>query len=464
MKKNNTRGAKHGPSERQRMYCKVKAVLQKNSSTQAWRIEINTWKMARIRHIPKVFVTHPVDRGAIFWIRQDCFGRPFIRRNKTWKNSECKTLGVLRLNQDGAQQPPNPRPDFAQAKRECKRMQRWTCEKESTRILTTSSWSTIKTTKRTSVRRNRRAWLSSRSSNRLAVLQFRVTGALSHSPSSTNWDRNNWVAFFRTSFGCREIHFPTTDGGCEQNTRSYSMYRCAQCVSTSHCTVWPLFITRTRLAQDCKPWCAWNILSSTCHVSFFAAPDTDHQHKLSLTYLSNLTVILSFSPKPVDSRSMCALRRFTAELRFLGSPIAHRLWAQKDRARQESWGWTSRSNTRQNYGRWLSKSNHWRYGWIWKNWCQVVVLQPVTETLRLWFSRKHWWLGPRRRTITRDAGFTAENTGARRKLWFISKTQSFRETWCNVFIWPWTNSKHVLSKKPKQRTRRPVREWCSFWF
>ena len=41
-----------------------------------------------------------------------------------------------------------------------------------------------------------------------------------------------------------------------------------------------------------KPWCAQNNLSSTRHVSFFAAPDTDHQHKFSLTCLSNLTVVL----------------------------------------------------------------------------------------------------------------------------------------------------------------------------
>ena len=41
---------------------------------------------------------------------------------------------VLRLNQDGAQQPLNQRPDFAQAKRECKKNARRTCEKDSTRI------------------------------------------------------------------------------------------------------------------------------------------------------------------------------------------------------------------------------------------------------------------------------------------------------------------------------------------
>ena len=60
---------------------------------------------------------------------------------------------------------------------------------------------------------------------------------------------------FRTSFGCWVINFPITDGECEQNTHSYSMYRCAQCVSTSNCTVCSLFITRTRVAQDCERLC-----------------------------------------------------------------------------------------------------------------------------------------------------------------------------------------------------------------
>ena len=41
---------------------------------------------------------------------------------------------VLRLNQDGAQQPRNQRLEFAQAKRECKRMHDEHCEKDSTRI------------------------------------------------------------------------------------------------------------------------------------------------------------------------------------------------------------------------------------------------------------------------------------------------------------------------------------------
>ena len=52
-------------------------------------------------------------------------------------------------------------------------------------------------------------------------------------------------------------------------------------------------------------------LSSTCHVSFFAAPDTDHKHKLSLTdftHFSYLSDGLIFTNKPNDSQPIYTLR------------------------------------------------------------------------------------------------------------------------------------------------------------
>ena len=87
-------------------------------------------------------------------------------------------------------------------------------------------------------------------------------------------------------------------------------------------------LTRTRVAQgrtaqDLHASVSQNDLSSTCHVSFRAAPDTVHQHKFSHTYLSNLTVVLSHTLKPVDARSIHTLRRFTAEWRILENPISH---------------------------------------------------------------------------------------------------------------------------------------------
>ena len=128
---------------------------------------------------------------------------------------------------------------------------------------------------------------------------------------------------FRTSFSCREMNFPITDESCEQNTHSYSMYRCAQCVSTSHCTVWSLSITRTRVAQvlricmptsstlvPCRTW-HWpqaHVLSLTSPISQSSSP----------THPS----LLSHDPSVHcdDSRRSCS----SSDL-----PISHTLWAQR---------------------------------------------------------------------------------------------------------------------------------------
>ena len=66
-------------------------------------------------------------------------------------------------------------------------------------------------------------------------------------------------------------------------------------------------------------FCVSKELSSTCHVSFLAAPDTDHKHKFSLTYLT----YLSLTPKSSGSRSTFTLRRFTAEWRIYTNPISY---------------------------------------------------------------------------------------------------------------------------------------------
>ena len=178
--------------------------------------------------------------------------------------------------------------------------------------------------------------------------------------------------------------------------------------------------------------------------------------------------------------------------------VADRLWAQKNRARQESWSWTSRSITRKIYVRWLSKSNQWRYGWIGEtlvsNRCPASSLRYTQEsvadsdledgqlrtnayfiavytgTRKLWFfsktcSFRETWRN--RNTYERSKCTTNSSSSLQtRKLdvTFISKAESFRETCCNVFTQQWTNSEHVLSKKQKQRTGKPVREWRSFCF
>ena len=123
-----------------------------------------------------------------------------------------------------------------------------------------------------------------------------------------------FTSFF---FLCRLFHFVNrtpTHTACT-DAHSVSAHHTAQSDHISSCEhAWHKF----------KDLCAENSLSSTRHVSFLAAPDTDHQHKFSLAYLSNPTVFLFYTPKPVVPRSIKTLRRFTAELRFLRFPIFHR--------------------------------------------------------------------------------------------------------------------------------------------
>ena len=82
-----------------------------------------------------------------------------------------------------------------------------------------------------------------------------------------------------------------------------------------------LFITRTRVAQELQSsglhiFVSLKQMSSTCHVSSFAALDTDHQHKFSLTHFihfSYLTDGLTCAHKPYDSRPSKTLRCSTAK-------------------------------------------------------------------------------------------------------------------------------------------------------
>ena len=81
---------------------------------------------------------------------------------------------------------------------------------------------------------------------------------------------------------------------------------------------------KLRIAHLCVP----KQLSSTCHVSFFAAPDTDHKHKLCLTcfiHFSYLPDGLTFTTKPHDSQPIYTLRWSTGEWRINTNPISHSL-------------------------------------------------------------------------------------------------------------------------------------------
>ena len=129
--------------------------------------------------------------------------------------------GVLRLSQDGAQQPINQRHDFAQAKRECKIM--FDEHVKKTQQLK-------RPISRDQQSRQRRGQAFEGIDEHDHRVDPRIgkrfcnsvsQGNLSHSSSSTNGDRDNWTTrswnswhssrsnnSFFLIFGCREIKLP----------------------------------------------------------------------------------------------------------------------------------------------------------------------------------------------------------------------------------------------------------------
>ena len=163
---------------------------------------------------------------------------------------------ILTINAEGrTQQSLNQGPDFAQARRERKRLHRQHGIKPH--------WKTSK-------------WNSQHSSCLRTSEFFSELGQVS-------------VAWRNTS--------SQTTGGCEQYTHKYSTCRVAQ---HDHISSREHAWLKSCKAQDCT-FCIQ--LSSTCHVSSFAAPDTDH----------HLSDVLAFAIKPCDSRPVHTLRCSTAE-------------------------------------------------------------------------------------------------------------------------------------------------------
>ena len=120
IKENSSRGAKHGPSERQKMYYQAKQVLKKGPTGKARMPSNDTFTMVRRRRIQKVIVSHRVEHHMMLYDRIAVEKHIYIAtRAERIQNSR---HWILTINAEGPQQPLNQRPDFAQAKRECKRL------------------------------------------------------------------------------------------------------------------------------------------------------------------------------------------------------------------------------------------------------------------------------------------------------------------------------------------------------
>ena len=100
IEKNSSRRAKHGPSERQRMYYQAKQMLKKARQK----------KHGRRWHASKIML---YDRIALEKHIYVATRAERIQNSKHW---------ILTINAEGPQRPLDQRPDFAQAKRECNQL------------------------------------------------------------------------------------------------------------------------------------------------------------------------------------------------------------------------------------------------------------------------------------------------------------------------------------------------------
>ena len=165
------------------------------------------------------------------------------------------------------------------------------------------------------------------------------------------------------------------------------------------CTAWSHIITRTRVAQELQGsrlhiFVSLKQLSSTCHVSSHALPDTDYKHTFSLTHFIHFSYLndgLTFAHKLDDPRPTCTLRCSTAEWRINTNPISHRLWAQvgwdrslwqrskrawRPRA-QKNWAWQETWDRSVSItGKTCEKLHYWR---VWTNLEKLVERCPTSS-------------------------------------------------------------------------------------
>ena len=120
--------------------------------------------------------------------------------------------------------------------------------------------------------------------------------------SNSDYKQFDWTLQIRNWRGnCRRQTSNSVDHWLKfwHRTPTHTACTDVHSVSAHHPAQSHHFSSREHAWLKFKDLCAKNILSSTRHVSFFAAPDTDHQHKFSLACLSKFAVILFFTPKLV---------------------------------------------------------------------------------------------------------------------------------------------------------------------
>ena len=207
------------------------------------------------------------------------------------------------------------------------------------------------------------------------------------------------------------------------------------------------------------------------------------------TYLSCVTVFLNSESRPVVPDCIDPLRRSTAGWQFPGTPILHRLWAQKDRAQQDETHEIKELTTRKILRKLVSNrcltANHW---YIQPAIRQSALRRHPTRTSKtsnyVWCWLHHWKYGNEKKMIDKQELITLNekawwsillvlkyrenwcgvctearsNCTTNTSLWlkkrkfdykFFSGSPSFRETLCSFLVPRWIESKHVFWKRPK---------------
>ena len=206
-----------------------------------------------------------------------------IRNSENW---------VLKLNQDGAQQPSNRRPDFAQAKRECKRLHDEYMAKTQQE-------------KRAILEANKKDEEKNKRSKELK--NTTVQSVLERAGGSFNW-RWETCRLRRHELGPvsvgREVNFPTTDGVRRQNTHSHDTFQHVQLITarTAHMFhsprehAWLKSFALVCRKQFVIP--ASCIRCSTCHRTLLH--DLSHLHHLSSDLLPRCRVFRKRIKKPCE--------------------------------------------------------------------------------------------------------------------------------------------------------------------
>ena len=191
--------------------------------------------------------------------------------------------------------------------------------KDQRRVQNHSSQSTGKTAKRTTIRGQRRiydyavdpktGWRFYKGSRR----NVQTASSSSSKWDQTRWKTSNWKSqhssspdgwwTFFSELGQVSVAWRKSSSqprGCVNSTRTNTARtELHSMVTFHHANTRGSRAGRLRIAHLC-------VLETTViHVSFLAAPDTDHKHKFSLTHFIHLSYLsddLSFTNKPYDSR------------------------------------------------------------------------------------------------------------------------------------------------------------------